>query len=552
MARKQTDTLKGLVPSTLYNLQCCHKLCRACFYKEACYICPMDNTRSEQYKATTLSTFNSGLIKTTLECPLCCTVLKYLKLEEHLKTDHPDMQKMHPSTQENKLPKRPRATRPPPGFGDHVSPGGRGRGLLSPEAKAYPGGYEQCARPQVPESAELASLGTRDEAMETEEAFEAADQPAGDEILKGEKHYTTGMPCVYCTVFLKDDQRKEHLEYCFNLFIQWKELIVNKVFHDCQETELDWHSKSLGHMYTCPVLDLESKRSFILMTYNYSRGHYGEECGASTPGSSFFQEHIGVCAKFSAKCSKFVSRVVDKYRREHSSNGCPENKKTTGIPETENGHFFKTRATSPHGITEHDAEDTDQCPNCFVLLKLEDVADHADKCPELRVCEKCYNRVVAKYYGTHLEDECPANKQTCTSSQVDEGSEDQTSTKPASYGAQIQAHDFEEGASPCPYCETLWGNKDLQEHIKNCQRDQVEALNSPSGKIYDHKPVNALFQESKPDTRFIKETEEGHEKPMETEDDVEALKKRVEELEHRIKNLERPLKRLIERLRNKE
>ncbi|XP_077530665.1 uncharacterized protein LOC144142797 isoform X7 [Haemaphysalis longicornis] len=501
MARKQTDTLKGyfasislqdgrqmecrlikwapgeikvcincsLVPSTLYNLQCCHKLCRACFYKEACYICPMDNTRSEQYKATTLSTFNSGLIKTTLECPLCCTVLKYLKLEEHLKTDHPDMQKMHPSTQENKLPKRPRATRPPPGFGDHVSPGGR-----------------------------------------------------------------------------------EHLEYCFNLFIQWKELIVNKVFHDCQETELDWHSKSLGHMYTCPVLDLESKRSFILMTYNYSRGHYGEECGASTPGSSFFQEHIGVCAKFSAKCSKFVSRVVDKYRREHSSNGCPENKKTTGIPETENGHFFKTRATSPHGITEHDAEDTDQCPNCFVLLKLEDVADHADKCPELRVCEKCYNRVVAKYYGTHLEDECPANKQTCTSSQVDEGSEDQTSTKPASYGAQIQAHDFEEGASPCPYCETLWGNKDLQEHIKNCQRDQVEALNSPSGKIYDHKPVNALFQESKPDTRFIKETEEGHEKPMETEDDVEALKKRVEELEHRIKNLERPLKRLIERLRNKE
>ncbi|XP_077529810.1 uncharacterized protein LOC144142292 isoform X3 [Haemaphysalis longicornis] len=506
----------GLVPSTLYNLQCSHKLCQACFRKESFYVCPMENAKSEQYK-------------------------------EHMKTRHPEIaHKMNPLNPENK---RPSAIGPPPGFGGYVSPIGRGRGLLSTKADAFRRGHEEFDSQEIAKSTQVPSCDTLQEDMETEGTPQAMDSPAGDGSQRREEDTTTKRPCLYCAFSVRSDERKEHLNNCSDVFFRWKTMIKNAVWQDCQNNQFEWQSKSFGHVCTCPALELECQRSFVLMMWNYSREHCTDECPASNPVHSCFQEHVGICPKFSMKCSEFVSRVVDKYRHDHSNNRCPGNRKTTGSTQVEADHF-KSEARSPHGKTEQEAGEIDQCPNCFVSLKIQDVADHADNCPKLLVCETCSSHVLAKDYGKHLDDECPANKQSCRSSQVDED-KDQISTKPASYGAKNRAPDFVEGALPCPYCETLWENKDLQEHIKNCQRDHFEALNSPSGKTDGRHPGNSLFQESK-DTRSIKETKEGHEKPMETEDDVEALKKRVEALEQRIENLERPLRRLIERLRNNE
>ncbi|XP_077530989.1 uncharacterized protein LOC144143042 [Haemaphysalis longicornis] len=299
--------------------------------------------------------------------------------------------------------------------------------------------------------------------MEIEAPPQASNQPAGDESPEREDQSTTGLLCLYCAVFVKSDEKKEHLKYCLGLFLEWKELILNKVFHDCQESELDWNSKSFGHIFICPILDLECQRSFIIMMCN-SREHRSDECPASKPGRSYFLKHVSNCPTFSTKCSELLNRVVGKYRRDHSSNGCPEAQKTTGILEAEVGQCSTPQASAPHGKTEQDSEDTDLCPNCFALLKIEDVADHADNCPKLVICKKCSNRVVAKDYCKHLDDQCPANKQTCTSSQVDED-KDEISTKPACYGAQSRAHDLEEGALPCPYCQTPWENKDLQEKV---------------------------------------------------------------------------------------
>ncbi|XP_077530990.1 uncharacterized protein LOC144143043 [Haemaphysalis longicornis] len=116
----------SLAPSKLYNLQCSHKLCQACFNKHACYFCPMDNTRSQQYETTPFWTFNSGLLKTKVECPICDTVYKFSKFEEHLKTRHPEIAPMmQPSMPESKQAMEPNAIRPPPGFPGHVSPIGR-------------------------------------------------------------------------------------------------------------------------------------------------------------------------------------------------------------------------------------------------------------------------------------------------------------------------------------------------------------------------------------------------------------------------------------------
>lgn len=155
----------NLVPSTLYNLQCSHKLCKACFNKHACYYCPMDHTRSQQYETSPVCTFNSGLLKTTLECPLCGAVHKFSKLQEHFKTRHPEVAlTMNPSRPESKAT-QPNTIRPPPGFPGHVSPVGRGKGLLFNDANAYPREYEECGRQQVLNSKELALFGTRPENM---------------------------------------------------------------------------------------------------------------------------------------------------------------------------------------------------------------------------------------------------------------------------------------------------------------------------------------------------------------------------------------------------